>query len=203
MRVVTPEYRAALRGPHKTLLGVEFTMGNQTYRLNNGDTEFTHSGNVYSPTYLKNVSDIEMTSAPKINEVDITLDAVDGIFAGLILSENWMNRKLTIRRFIIANGAVAGASIIFVGLLGEFDLIESSRELDIKASSVWKDFEKTAGIRSNTASQQRFYPGDTALDHAAAATKDTYWGKEKPASTTPSTSGGGGTKFGNINTVLV
>lgn len=191
MRDVTPEYRAALRGQHKRVLLVEFTLGNSTYRLNNGDTEVAHNGNIYSPTYLKEVGEIEMTSEPKINEVDVVIDAVDGIFAGLILSEAWMNRKLTVTSLVIdKTGAVAGANIAFIGLLSEFSLDESTRELNLGVASVWKDFEKTAGIRSNTASQQRFYPGDTALDHAAAATKDVYWGKVNPNAEAPAASGG-------------
>lgn len=202
MRDVTPEYRAALRGQHKRILLVEFALGNSTYRLNNGDTEVTHNGNIYFPTYLKEVSEIEMTSEPKINEIDVVIDAVDGVFPSLILSKNWMNRKLTVTRLVIDKmGAIAGSEIIFIGLLGDFELIESSRELALKVSSVWKDFEKTSGIRSNSTSQQRHYPDDTALDHSAAATKDVYWGKNKPTPTPSYSSGGSFTKFNSLNTV--
>lgn len=191
MRSVTASYRNALRGQHKSITLAKFKFGSTTYYLSNSDTPINFEGDNYSPSYLVEVGSIELTSQPKVNEIDVAIDATDGIFAGLILSQQWMNNKLTLTRLVYdQSGVLAGSQILFVGLIGDYELsTQGDRHLTLRVASFFKDFQKQAGIRSNTESQQRFYPGDTALDHCAKATKDTYWGKDKPTDSNVSSVG--------------
>jgi len=68
----------------------------------------------------------------------------------------------------------------FQGLLSGFSIDPESSQFTLIMSSVWADFERVSGVKTNPSSQQRFFPFDTAFEHAVNAKDKLYWGKDAP-----------------------
>lgn len=154
------------------------------------DTPIQYGGATYQPGYIddQSVSDIEITSEPKTNDLDIDLDANENSFVAYFLNSGWANGPVTVyEQHWDDEGAILTKNV-FEGLIDDFSMDEKSRKITEKVASVWADFEKQAGTRTNSKSQQRFYPNDTGFDHVARAKRKIYWGKKTPS---PAMSGGG------------
>jgi hypothetical protein len=166
---VTPAQREALKTRHKRILVCRLKLGNVFYFITNDDLPVLFGGYTYQPSYLKDVGEIELTGTPK-----------DSVFFGLIQSQNWMNQSLIVTSLVYdADNALILSKVAYDGLISDFDISTNGEyELTLKVSSIWKDFEKTSGIKTNYQSQSRHYPTDTAFEHSAKATKDIQWGKE-------------------------
>lgn len=158
------------------------------------DTPVEYGGAIYQPGYIsdESVDDIETTSEPKTNDINIELDANENSFIAYFLNEGWANGPVTIYEQHWDDQGVIYTKNVFEGLIDDFKADEKDRKVTEKVSSVWADFEKQAGIRTNSKSQQRFYPTDTAFRHVARARRKIYWGKKTPS---PSLAGGGGPSF--------
>ena len=127
------------------------------------------------------MSFIETTSDPKTNDIGIEIDANENSFVPLFLNEGWMNGLVTIYEQHIDSEGVILTNNAFEGLLDSRDLDPEKRLILANIASVWADFDKEAGTRTNTKSQQRHYPTDTAFDHAAKAKRKIYWGRKAPS----------------------
>ena len=181
---------AQLKGKTRIVYLIEFQTGDSTHRLTNGDKAIL-SAQDYQPGFVDDIDDIEITSEPKMNDIRIILNDEERFFTTTFLSETWMNKPLSIiKRIMTEDGTVILDKIAFEGLLSDIAIDTQASKVNLTVSSIWADYEKTSGIKTNSASQQRFYPNDTAFDHAASATLKVYWGKDAPS--TPGVGGGGG-----------
>jgi hypothetical protein len=154
-------------------------LGSTWYYITNSDTPKTYSGNTYQPSYLLETDDIEITSTPKVDDISIVLDGTDSIFTGLFLGQTWMNQPLElVLLYLDRDGSTIYSEVAYSGLISEVSInTNKTYEVDVTVSSVWKDFEKQAGIKTNPTSQQIHYPTDTGFEHVANATKTSPWGK--------------------------
>ena len=177
---VTAAQRNALKTRHKRILVCRLKLGNVYYFITNDDLPVVLDGYTYQPSYLKDVGEIELTGTPKTEDTSIVIDGTDSVFFGLIQSQNWMNQSLIVTSLVYdADGALILSKVAYDGLISDYDISTNGEyELTLKVSSIWKDFEKAAGIKTNFQSQSRHYPTDTAFEHSARATKDIQWGKE-------------------------
>jgi hypothetical protein len=186
---VTAAQRDALRARHKRVLICKFKLSSTYFYISNEDLPIVFDGDTYSPGYLKDVGDIELTGTPKTDDTNIVIDGTDSIFFGLIQSQAWMNQPLIITSLVYdLNNALILSKIAYDGLISDIEIeTKKEYELTLKVSSIWKDFEKTAGIKTNYQSQSRYYPNDTSFGHSARATKDIPWGKESKNVTSSTT----------------
>ncbi|ANB27232.1 hypothetical protein A6F57_19835 [Alteromonas stellipolaris] len=174
--------------------------------LTDRDVPVTYAGATYVPGYItsESIGDIEITSEPATNDVTVTLDARDRTFVAYFLQEGWMNGSATIyEQFADKDGVILTLNI-FQGFVDSRDLIPEKQKIDVVLASVWADFEKQSGTKTNSGSQQRYYPSDTAFDHVARAQRKIYWGKPAPVTTTATTTSGasGSGIFSNPNSEL-
>lgn len=177
---VTAAQRAALKTRHKRILTCKLKLGSTFYYITNDDLPYVFGGNTYQPSYLKDVGEIELTGTPKTEDTNIVIDGTDSVFFGLIQSQNWMNQSVIVTSLVCdADNTLILSKVAYDGLISDFSISTNGEyELTLKVSSIWKDFEKTSGIKTNYQSQSRHYPTDTAFEHSAKATKDIQWGKE-------------------------
>jgi hypothetical protein len=193
---VTTQELAALKDSPRVKYLLEFTIGATTYRLSNTDSTEVNGLNQYIPGFIDEMPDIEITSDPKTNDVSIELADPERIFITAFLSQPWMNRTCTIFKVIEdKNGDVILTKNAFQGFLSDFSINSEQSTIEITASSIWADFEKTAGIKTNAKSQQRYYPTDTAFEHSSKAIEKVYWGKDAPG-VSGGTVGGGSRDVG-------
>jgi len=69
--------------------------------------------------------------------------------------------------------------IIYDGRMAGFKVTESETAslVTVEVASHWADFDKTAGRRTNTHSQQLHFPNDTGFQFAGDAINDFLWGR--------------------------
>jgi hypothetical protein len=180
MIAVTAAQRARLKEHVRLTTLCKFKISTTWYYLTNDDIETVYEGRTYLPGYLLDVDDIEINSTPKVEDSDIIIDGNDSVFIGLFLSQNWMNNPLQlIQLYIDKNGGLIRSEIAYDGLLSDVSISTSdSYEITLTVSSIWKDFEKQAGIKTNSTSQNIHHPSDTGFEHTAKATKSVPWGKD-------------------------
>jgi len=183
---------ARLKGKPRINHLVQFQIGDTWYYLTDADIPIDYAGATYVPGYLdsEQIGDIEVTSEPKTNDISIDTQAHENTFVGLLLSGDWMNKPLTIYKHIWDDQGEILTKNAFQGLLSDFEITEEDNVASLVVSSIWADFEKTASIRTNPSSQQRFYPGDRAFEWAVQAMKKVYWGKASPTAAESSGFGG-------------
>lgn len=186
-------YRAGRRSVYL----IKMKIGEQWVYITDADTEIEFGGAAYQPRYIddESVDDIETTSEPKTNDLTIELDANENSFVALFLNEGWMNGPVTVYEQHRDELGVILTKNVFEGLIDSRDLDPEKKKISEVVASVWADFEKSAGIKTNTKSQQRFYSSDTAFDHVARAKRKIYWGRQAPSSLQEGGFGGGGDRF--------
>ena len=152
------------------------------YHLTDLDTEIEYGGKTYIPGYFteESLDEFETTSEPKTNDLNIEIYLHDGAFIPLLLNAGWLNGNVEILEHHWDEQGEILTKCGYKGFIDDFSLSEKSHTAVIKVSSVWADFERESGIRTNVESQARHYEGDTAFRHVARAERKIYWGKENP-----------------------
>lgn len=183
---------------------VEMEIGSTMYYFTTSDTDDIYNGNTYIAGILDDdsIEDIEITSTPKTNDSNISLHSPSSALKAIFLNEPYMNKPIkTLKHITNYFGDEIITKIAFEGLISSVDIDAESNTIDITQSSIWADYERVTGVKTNHTSHQRHYPDDTAFEHSAAAIDKIYWGQESPVTTTTG-SNGGGSSFGGPSVLL-
>lgn len=185
------------RAGRQSVYLIKMKIGSQWVYITDADLEVEYGGANYQPGYINDESldDIETSSEPKTNDLTIDLDANENSFVALFLNEGWMNGPVTVYEQHRDELGVILTKNVFEGLIDSRDLDPEKKKISVVVASVWADFEKQSGIKTNTKSQQRHYVGDTAFDHVARAKRKIYWGRESPKSSQEGGYGTDGSRF--------
>lgn len=185
------QLEALRNGPSVAYL-IKKQIGSTLYHLTNKDIEIEYDTDTYLPGFIQSIDDIEVTSEPRTNTISIELGTHDNTFVPLYLGGEFRNKPLTIfKHFYNADGPILTKNV-FKGLLTNYSQDVENDTLTISVESVWADFEKQTGIKTNVDSHQRFYPSDTGFRHVVPSSKKIYWGVLAPGNGSTSGSGGGG-----------
>lgn len=189
----TAQQLTQLKAGHQVTRLVKMQIGDTWYYLTNGDREFSYFGRLYQPKLLSSISNVEITSELKISNVEIKLNTQDRTIQDAILSDVWMNKPVIQYKLRHdAQHTVFMDKIEFEGLLSDYVLDTSVNILPLLFSSIFIDWEKQVGIKTNLQSHQRYYEGDTGMRHSAGAKDKLYWGKDDPTRKTTTGSTGPG-----------
>ena len=127
-------------------------------------------------------NNVSETGQPRIQTVTIALSGINNTFTNLFLNNSYVNTRAVIYRiFVNANHVIQGSPVmIWDSEITSYTITDSEKttQVDVKTSSVFFDFEKTRGRRTNNPSQQAFHPGDKGFEFATVDTKDIRWGKK-------------------------
>ena len=141
-------------------------------------------GNTYSPAgQLLGFEGLEETSDVVVNSVTVSLSAVDTNATSLILSNYYLDRRLTVHRaFFDANDAlIPEPIIIFDGRMNKPSLVENPEDgsavLSVEASNQFADFERKPGRHTSNDEQQIHFPGDKGFEYATEIDQTLTWGK--------------------------
>jgi hypothetical protein len=200
MRTHTTAQLAALKDSPRIYYALNFRITDTVYRFTTTDTAKTVLGQSYIPGFLDEMDEIEITSQPRVNDNTVVFSDPQLALTTALLSGKWMNQPATIYKvFEDKLGVQFLVKNAFEGLISEYSLNYEDSTVELTISSVWADFEKQSGIKTNAKSQQRYYPNDTAFEHSSSALEKIYWGKDAPASgNRGGGGGGGGTRFAAV-----
>jgi len=144
--------------------------------------DITYGSDVYTASsHLLDLSDVNETSNVQSSTFTLNLSGVNQSFISILLSENFIDRAVTISRVILnSSGAVIGSPISFyTGRMDGFAIKDDVKtsQINLTAASHWSDFEKESGRRTNHNGQQIHFSGDKGFEFASSAVKDIKWGR--------------------------
>lgn len=143
--------------------------------------QITYSNNTYEASeYLLDVGQPSESQDLRVNSLQLTYSSVGSSYLGAFLNNDWINRQATIARAVLSNGSIVGTPItIFDGKISSFAISENKTESDLTVTiaSHWADFQKQAGRKTNSNSQQFFFSGDLGFQYASSLVRDLKWGR--------------------------
>ena len=118
-----------------------------------------------------------------VNTLDISFTAVDLTTIGLVMNNNYIDKRVVLYRVIFdSSGEFNGNKVfqIFDGRITAWKISEAQETatLTIQCASQFADFEKTAGRTTSIASQQIFFNNDKGMEFSNQIVKDIRWGRE-------------------------
>lgn len=144
--------------------------------------ELTWNGNLYlaNGSFLS-FDQIEETGDLSGNQTQVTLSGVDQTFIASVLANNYVDRRLIIRKGFWENGVVV---IDPVALLDgridqpiiEEDPTSGTCTVALTVGSHWVDFERKSGRHTSDVEQKLFFPNDTGFRLVGATRDDLKWG---------------------------
>jgi len=134
-------------------------------------------------SHILNVDGTSESQELRVNDMTLTLSGVDKEYVTSFLNNsNFTKDTVTIRRAVVNpdRNSVIGAFVAFEGRISEYAITDSdtSSEIEITISSHWADFEKTVGRKTNSNSQQIYFPDDKGFEFASKTVKDLRWGRK-------------------------
>jgi len=124
---------------------------------------------------------IEETGEARVNKVSIQLSGASNTITNLFMNNDYVDRRIVIYRYFYDEQFIAIGSpvMLFDGEIQSFSIneTEKSSTLTVTSASVFYDFERLNGRRTNSASQQTIFLGDKGFDQAAVVTDKIKWGK--------------------------
>lgn len=153
-----------------------------TVRFTDYFHDLVYNSNTYdASSHLLEIGTPRESRDLQVNTLNIKLSGVEQSYVSIVLTQDWINKSVTIYRACIdTDGTIIGDPInIFQGLITQFEITEdeNSVDVDLQAASHWADFEKTAGRLTNHNRQQQFFSTDDGFNFAAETVKDIKWGK--------------------------
>lgn len=132
---------------------------------------------------LLNVPIIRENLNIKSNIVSFVLTSANQSYLSQFLTENPTNSKVTLWiAFIDSTSTIVADPIeIFAGYVDDWECKEDSTSqrssISVNAASIWVDFEKVAGRKTNSSSQNIYFPTDSGFEFSSQIVKDLKWGK--------------------------
>ena len=119
----------------------------------------------------------------RVGQVDLTFTAVDTTTVALLLNNNYMNKRVVIYRAILDEDYSFTSDDVFTvfdGRIMNYSIreTESTATVTMTVASLFADFERKNGRRTNNASQQRVFSGDLGMNFSAEIVKDIKWGRK-------------------------
>jgi hypothetical protein len=125
---------------------------------------------------------VEETGDLSGNQTMVTLSGVDQIYIAEILRNNFVDRRLVIRKafFNGANAVIIDPIPILDGRIDQPTIIENPDDgtctVALTAGSHWIDFERRAGRHTSDAEQKLWFAGDTGFRLVGANRANVKWG---------------------------
>lgn len=146
--------------------------------------DIVYDSNTYdSSPHITSIGDIKQSGLRKNPRTSIMLSGVDQTYYSLFLSNDYINRVVTIYyAFLDEDDAIIDDPLpVYYGRIVDVDMsddpLKGEANIDIVIGSPFDDFEKSAGRKTNTESQKEFFPLDKGFEFAAqSADVDVEWG---------------------------
>lgn len=133
-------------------------------------------------SYILEVGDANESGEIRVNSMDLTLSAVYQSYVSLFLQSDYVNKRVLVQRVCLDdNGDVIGEPITyFDGRIVAFDIEDSGTDskITIELASHWQDFDKIQNRKTNTKSQQFWFPNDKGFEYAASIITNLKWGRK-------------------------
>ena len=188
------------------LLEVYFDAPTGTQYMTDAYIPITYDSNTYlAGGYFLSFTDIEETNQLQVSSITIGLSGVDKTYINYVLDEDFVDRKVIIRKGFLSStddSLIADPIVIFQGNMDTPIITEAEDEgkctVSVTVANLFADFEKTPGRFTNSQSQNVFYPNDRGFEYASQIIKDVVWGAEYDPGTRVSGAGSLASEVGSV-----
>ena len=138
--------------------------------LGEGNTvTFVSPAVIYSANgFLQGMASVSESTQLTIGSLDLSLSGVNQTLISDLLNNGHIHRKVSIKRaFLNADTlALIESFSIYTGRVEGMDIIDSDTDSQINLSIAnhWADFARLSGRRTNSGSQNQFFPNDKGFD---------------------------------------
>ena len=167
---------------------LHFTQGTiGTKRLTNAPRDITlttatlPSGVYEADGTLLNISENTETGAIRSDTFNIILSGANSTYLNHFLNNSYLNtRAVVYQQFLTRSGYVGDPVMIFDGEVTNFTITDDKQEsyMQLTCSNVFYDFDMVQCRRTNSASQQQYFPQDKGFDSATQDITDVRWGRK-------------------------
>lgn len=153
-------------------------------RITNWFKDVTYDSNVYSSNgILLEVANSGSSDAMKVDQTILSLSNTDQTALGIYGAADYFGQAATVylALFDDDNVLIPDPIIDFQGTLDGWGVEESTTEsvIEVKITSHWAKYNRTAGRFTNDYSQQEHHPGDTFFDYGHEDKSEMRWGMRK------------------------
>ena len=125
---------------------------------------------------------ITESSDLRINQLIMNFTAVETTTLALLLNNDYINTRVVIHRVLLDNDYSFTSDDVFTlfdGKITGYQIKETDKTatLAIVVASMFADFERLNGRKTNPASQKIHFPDDEGFQYSAAIVKDMKWGR--------------------------
>ena len=131
---------------------------------------------------LLQFSQVAESSDIRINQLIMTFTAVDTTTLALLLNDDYINTRVVIYRALLDDDYAFTSDDVFTlfdGKITGYQIREeeTTSTIQIIVASMFADFERVNGRKTNPASQKLHFPDDEGMQYSASIVKDMKWGR--------------------------
>jgi len=142
------------------------------------------SGSYASNGKLLSFDLVQETGEAKVNQINISLSGTSNTFTDLFLNNAYVDKRVVIYRVFLNDqlGIIDNPVMMFDGEIQSFTVNETGETstVIVTSASVFYEFEKNNGRRTNETSQKGFFPSDNGMKFSALTLDNILWGKPAP-----------------------
>ena len=176
--VVTELAKDSFNMAHLVTIDFSTTVNLTDYRHDLVENSVTYSAS----SYLLGMGGVSESTEAQVGSINIQLSGVGSAYVAILLSENYIDRKVSIKRVLLDDsGVIIGDSfLIYEGRIDGYSIedTESDSVVVLAVASHWADFSRVNGRRTNDNSQQAAFNGDLGMEFASEIIKDIKWGRK-------------------------
>jgi hypothetical protein len=128
------------------------------------DPPITYSAN----GFLQKMGSISESAGLTIGSLSLSLSGVNQTLISDVLNNGHIHRQITIKRAFInaSTNALIESFSIYSGRVESMDIVDTDKTsmINFRVSNHWGDFARLAGRRTNSGSQNQFFPNDKGFD---------------------------------------
>jgi hypothetical protein len=133
-------------------------------------------------SYILQVGDASETGDIRVNSMDLVLSAVERSYVSLLLTSDYINKQVLVQRACLdQNDNIIGDPITyFDGRIVSYEIEDSGTDskINLEIASHWQDFDKVQNRKTNTKSQQFYFPNDRGFSYASSTITNLKWGRK-------------------------
>lgn len=146
-------------------------------------SNISYDGNTYTASsHIIDIGNASETGGVKVNSMSLTLSSVEQSYVSLFLTSDYMNKQMLVQRVVLDdnNDVIGDAINYFDGRITTFDIEDdgSRSNIVIESASHWQDFDKVQNRKTNSKSQNFWFPNDRGFAYSASTITNLKWGRK-------------------------
>jgi hypothetical protein len=125
---------------------------------------------------------VSETLEARVNQINVVLSAASNTFTNLFMNNDYLNSRVCVHRVFFDSSfqQVNNPLLLWDGEIVGYRITENTKSstISIVSSSVFYDFERVVGRRTNDKSQQTIFPGDRGMEFSTMAIGNIKWGRD-------------------------